>query len=960
MFSLFKTLVITLASILLIFADAKPQIIIVLAKPPLNQLKSEHLWKLQLNNPTPNTYKVFLTGSVTERTEGTIFEARSSVFELPPGIKNIAMKDLGSISILSSRKDYEEMLIRTGTVKEGDYEICVTATNAEDKIDLGKGCINQSIVHPNPPILLYPCNGCEIETEVVEFSWTPITPPMPGVTYGLKIVEILSNQTPEAAIQNNLAWFEKRDIPTTTLTYPTAARKLEPGKKYAWSVEAIGVRSEISSFNIGKEVIHEEKASIRLISPTEERPAQNNIPTFEWKIEPALEGVTYSITVRELEEGADIESGKMVFERSGIRETIFRYPAEIAPLDTAKVYVWKVTGIKDGKVIAVSRLVPIPWTWCICWLILQQPTQKICLGSTPPLCVWAIMFGGTCTGPWSWTLTNPNNSTSSGTSTTFNFCVPPSSIFVPTTPGVYTYTLTVTRGTCTRTRTFTVYVYPTFTNASISLNPVCSGRDAAVLTLNGINPDNAQVNWHYIDTPGPPFSFTTWGTGISINTNIIEATPCTLPGLQQVIRTYRATVNLSQWNLPPVPPYQCPNFTTVDVIVDCPTQAGQISVTSTSTHTIVNNKICSDKNNDGFPDYDVLLNVSLVGVTVGIPVWTVSVNNGPPTSFAPGIYTITAAGTYAFNVKVQNGVCDPITRSRTITVVDPPPVPTIQVIEIDGVPTNGGCPFEVCPHDDAVLRVTNWTLMPAGTKYKWWYRPNQPTCPTSTPPAAPWIFAGEGYEQNTNEIGPLLGLPWSNVWWIVTAQDQNAICDPVPSSCCEIKVIKPPCAPVISIAGPNPKCPDQSVTLNATIPPCGPIISYQWYWYGMPYGSPIPVGSSPTISVTKPGRYYLVAQGPCEYAKSNTVIVRDHEVKVKIDGICCSIGVPITLTATGTSTCPPGTGTYAWSPPGGILGGIPIGKTYTVNPAVTTTYTVIFTDVCGCKATASFTITVCH
>ena len=253
MFSLFKTLIIALASILLIFADAKSQIIIVLAKPPLNQLKSEHLWKLQLNNPTPNTYKVFLTGSVTERTEGTIFEARSSVFELPPGIKNVTIKDLGSISIISSRKDYEEMLIRTGTVKEGDYEICVTAINDEDKMELGKGCITQNVMHMNPPVLVSPENNksfTETEAANIVFTWLPPTPAPRDVKYSLKIVEVLGNQSPTEAMQRNPTWFEKGNIQTTTIQYPISARKFENGKKYAWGIEVDAIRSEIQFFQI--------------------------------------------------------------------------------------------------------------------------------------------------------------------------------------------------------------------------------------------------------------------------------------------------------------------------------------------------------------------------------------------------------------------------------------------------------------------------------------------------------------------------------------------------------------------------------------------------------------------------------------------------------------------------------------------------------------------------------------
>lgn len=211
------------------------------------------------------------------------------------------------------------------------------------------------------------------------------------------------------------------------------------------------------------------------------------------------------------------------------------------------------------------------------------------------------------------------------------------------------------------------------------------------------------------------------------------------------------------------------------------------------------------------------------------------------------------------------------------------------------------CPFEVCPHDDAVLRVNDWSSMPTGTEYKWYYAENT-TFPISMPPAGPWTFAGEGYEQNTNEIGPSTES-WTNVWWIVTAQDKDGVCDPVLSAGCEIIVIQPPCAPIIADPSPNPKCPGDPVTLTATVPSgCGTIVSYQWYRNGKEFTNNTDTGL--TIDVTRPGFYYLVVQGECESAQSNTVEVIDYEVEVTITGECCSEGNDITLTASGTSTCP--------------------------------------------------------
>jgi hypothetical protein len=550
----------------------------------------------------------------------------------------------------------------------------------------------------------------------------------------------------------------------------------------------------------------------------------------------------------------------------------------------------------------------------------------------------------------------PINGTYTGTAVMwnnwYNTSIPCASF--PTTPGIYTYTLTISRTgefNTTQTRTFNVYVYPVLGSASISQNPVCSGRDDAWLDL-AITPSNATVDWSYNDNPNDPATtWWPWGTGISYNTNVIEPGACAYPqGF--VTRTYRTSVDLTQWGLPASPPAGCPNYADVQVVVYCPTNAGSIGLTCSSGHIIQSgNKICSDKNNNGpdASDYPVIINLPWTAGVGTITSWSVSGPTGAasiagtPTN---PTYTITSAGVYDFTVFVKNGDCDPRSTHIVVTVSDPPPIPAIQVTEINEVATTGTCPFEVCPHDDAKIVVANHLSMPAGTQYQWYYSPNHATDPCNDASTV-WIAAGQGYEQNTNSIGPL-SSNWSNVWWKVTVQDQYSICDPVSSTCCLINITKPPCPPIITASGTLPKCAGSSVVLNATSPACGPIVSYQWYWNG----NPISGQNTLSTTATKPGTYVLVAEGKCESASSKPFVVQDISIQVGIEGDCCpKKGATTTLAAFGTSSCP-GSGSYSWST-GATTQNI------SVAPTSTTTYTVTYTDACGCKATASFTITVC-
>ncbi len=113
--------------------------------------------------------------------------------------------------------------------------------------------------------------------------------------------------------------------------------------------------------------------TIALISPTDELPATSVRPTFEWKIgnqevgAVAVENVIFepndeplwSIVVREIPEEGEQESGRIVFEQSGIRENTLPYPKNAPSLDAAKKYIWKVIGLRDGIKVASSLFASI-------------------------------------------------------------------------------------------------------------------------------------------------------------------------------------------------------------------------------------------------------------------------------------------------------------------------------------------------------------------------------------------------------------------------------------------------------------------------------------------------------------------------------------------------------------------------------------------------------------------------
>ncbi|MES2732279.1 MAG: hypothetical protein V4714_11035 [Bacteroidota bacterium] len=90
-----------------------------------------------------------------------------------------------------------------------------------------------------PPILLSPADGDTLSTFWPTFSWTLSTTSVGGSSttqYEIKIVEILSNQSPEAAIQANPDYYSQTDILVNLFAYPLSAPYFKSNHRYAWQV----------------------------------------------------------------------------------------------------------------------------------------------------------------------------------------------------------------------------------------------------------------------------------------------------------------------------------------------------------------------------------------------------------------------------------------------------------------------------------------------------------------------------------------------------------------------------------------------------------------------------------------------------------------------------------------------------------------------------------------------------
>jgi len=217
--------------------------------PPPGQYHIEQLWKVTLNNPDQQTYSVWLEGTILK--EGReVFWAQTDTFPLPPGRKTLHYKDV-RVKTQRNAPGYEQFAARTGGLPEGNYTFLVKL-----EPNFGTKSVKFPVKPMGPPRLISPRDGDVILTPYPQFRWTGPTPAVPGVTYELRVVEVLPRQSKFEAMATVRPWFDPRSIRSTSLTYPRSARPLVARKKYAWQVKAVSggaviAVSEIWDFVIG-------------------------------------------------------------------------------------------------------------------------------------------------------------------------------------------------------------------------------------------------------------------------------------------------------------------------------------------------------------------------------------------------------------------------------------------------------------------------------------------------------------------------------------------------------------------------------------------------------------------------------------------------------------------------------------------------------------------------------------
>lgn len=266
---------------------------ITVVRPQELSLRSIHIWNCIINNEQKIPTLCYLHGTVTEAKDGKLGEARSADFLLNTGITQFNSTNYEALrpeQVIQSNKKYEEHVIRTNSLPNGNYTVCLTLIETQTKKQLANNCLKIVINNVTAPTLLSPANGSKICEPSPVFLWNPFRGSIESnLTYRLHIVEVLTNQKPITAIKTNPCFFCTSGITEPLYQYSMTGVPFRNNQTYAWYIGVQGQKKEIAvspvwSFTwnecngVSEEGVEEEEEGTPVESVS--NPPINGIPYF--------------------------------------------------------------------------------------------------------------------------------------------------------------------------------------------------------------------------------------------------------------------------------------------------------------------------------------------------------------------------------------------------------------------------------------------------------------------------------------------------------------------------------------------------------------------------------------------------------------------------------------------------------------------------------------------------------
>lgn len=240
------------------------QVLISPQLPVAGLFHKNQLWNIQLISNYNYSIAAQLQMIITDMYTGeTVLTAMSAPFSIYKGAKQIKQADLEPIQY-SAGLSTSVAGNTAGILPAGKYTICYSLIAGHDKTGLpvSEACVPAEIEPLAPPQLTAPADTSWVESRYPNFTWLPPAPAamVPQLHYEILLAEMKEGQNAYDAIQKNTPVYMQRYLSTAFLLYPSSARSLEPGRRYAWQViarngAAYAQKTEAWSFQVKPDTV---------------------------------------------------------------------------------------------------------------------------------------------------------------------------------------------------------------------------------------------------------------------------------------------------------------------------------------------------------------------------------------------------------------------------------------------------------------------------------------------------------------------------------------------------------------------------------------------------------------------------------------------------------------------------------------------------------------------------------
>lgn len=201
-----------------------------------------------INNTRKLTASLKIT--LSERKAGTICNIKTSDFDIYPGNNLIPARAAQAAGIQFANNKLAQITSQSRSFPEGDYDYCFELTFKNSDNPPLEQCFPYTLEPFTDLSLIEPYNQDKICDRHPLLTWQPLLPGITGSYYQLALTEVQADQNPTEALNYNLPIVNQNNITAPMLPYPSIAKDLEKGKKYAWQVTAYKDQTVLSRSDV--------------------------------------------------------------------------------------------------------------------------------------------------------------------------------------------------------------------------------------------------------------------------------------------------------------------------------------------------------------------------------------------------------------------------------------------------------------------------------------------------------------------------------------------------------------------------------------------------------------------------------------------------------------------------------------------------------------------------------------